>query len=195
MTDQQKGFTLPEMLVALVLFSILSLSGYQLTRGMMVANETASKHTIAMSEVQTLLTLLESDIRTAIVAAKMEPPALSSAQIKSVTGPLILRLAKAPGFPSLPGKIQTPSLIEWHLTEKGVERSIYLGNLLPKENTSATVTAQFANVKTLSIRFWRNRKWQSVWTQESERPSAVELTFEHPVYGKIQKIFLTGDAM
>lgn len=189
------GFTLTEMLVALMLFSLLSIAGYQLTSGMLRSSEAAAQHSSRLSEIQELLSLLESDIRHAHIAQKMTPPALSSFQLKGFYGATLLRLTRTVDFPSLSDVRHVTQLIEWRMTDEGLKRLVRQNAFSADAKNEFTTARVFHTVDSLSLRFYQKGLWSPVWTETGERPAAVEIRFNYPGYGNVNKIILTGDVL
>ena len=184
-----------EMLVALMLFSLLSIAGYQLINGMLRSSDAAYQHVSSLGEIQELLSLLESDIRHADVAPKMTPPALSSFQLKSFYGSTLLRLSRTSGFTSLTGGSITPQLIEWRMTDAGLQRLVRENAFSAEAKYIWKPARVYRSIKSLSLRFYHNGRWSGVWTETGERPAAVEIEFTYPGYGRVTKTILTGDVL
>lgn len=193
MVNNEKGFTLMEMLIALMLFSLLSIAGYQLISGMVRSSETALQHTDRLGEMQELFALLESDIRHALIAQKMTPPALASFQLKGFNGTTLLRLARTPDFPSLSGAGHLPELVEWRMSDEGLRRLVRKNAFSAEERDVFIIASHFPLIESLSLRFYQNGRWLQAWTETGERPAAVEIRITRSGYGSISKTILTGN--
>ncbi|MCK8390594.1 type II secretion system minor pseudopilin GspJ, partial [Erwinia amylovora] len=74
---KQHGFTLIEMMLALAIFSVLSLMCYQILQGVMRNGELTRQHVTRLEEMQRLFSLLDRDLSQAMIPAQDEKISLN----------------------------------------------------------------------------------------------------------------------
>lgn len=82
----QAGFTLVEMMVALFVFSLLSVAGVALLRGAVNSNEVTDAKLSDMSQMQRLISLLETDLSQALPRPYRDESGEQMAAFASETG-------------------------------------------------------------------------------------------------------------
>uniref|UniRef100_UPI0035C68E12 type II secretion system minor pseudopilin GspJ n=1 Tax=Serratia quinivorans TaxID=137545 RepID=UPI0035C68E12 len=194
MQTTQRGFTLLEMLVALALFALIGLMGFQILQGVLRSGELSRQHAGRLAEAQQAFNLLEQDISQALkppVAAD-HAQRLSNTALTLPSSGLQLRLLRRnrlnPG-----GYLPRASLeqVQWKMSDDGLQR---LGFGYPPQ-AQPEFTLRFAQVNNLRLRYWLNGRWLDNWFAAYALPQAIEVTLEMAGYGELQRvIFITEEA-
>lgn len=189
----QRGFTLLEMLIALALFALIGLMGFQILQGVLRGGELSRQHAERLAEAQRAFSLLEQDISQAL----KPPPAadhtqrLNSTALTLPGGQQQLRLLRRnrlnPG-----GYLSRASLeqVQWKMDDGALQRLSfgYPAQALPD------VVMRFPQVNELKLRYWLNGRWLERWFAAYALPQAIEVTLEMAGYGALQRvIFITEE--
>ncbi|QBC03376.1 type II secretion system minor pseudopilin GspJ [Enterobacter cloacae] len=186
MIPLQRGFTLLEMLVALMLFALLGLMGFQVLNGVLRSSELSHQHASLLSEAQQAFNLLEQDISQAI-----EPTASGHllAQLQLPTHHPSLRLLRH-NWLNPNGWLPRASLewVVWSITEEGLLRQSFGYPASPEPGLATS----FPSVRAMKLRYWSGGQWRAHWAAAIALPQAIEVTLEMTGYGALQRvIFIT----
>lgn len=193
-----RGFTLLEMLVAIAIFAILSLSAYQILQGVLRSGEISKDHSESLMQLQRAMLIIEQDFTQ--IAARTSRDA-GAGQVK----PQVISVG--------------PSLFE--STDQGIEFN-RLGwqnplNLLPRSNIARVryrlkdgqlqrlyflypdlvagqepqVQVLLNDIEKLSFRFW-DKDWQTSWGAAKKLPKGIEISFTSKQYSEIRRVFLVA---
>ncbi|WP_145932203.1 type II secretion system minor pseudopilin GspJ [Yersinia bercovieri] len=190
---KQQGFTLLEMMLAIALFSLLSMAGYQLLQAVLRNSELTQQHSTRLADIQRAFTLMESDI--------------SQARIRPVTS---LSLPTGGDFhPARVGKNSSLTLVHdnwrnpaaylprsnlervtWHFQQGKLER---LSHHQPdSQQVQPKLSLTLGNINAFRLRFWSQGRWQESWNSDRTLPDGIEVTLETGDFGILQRvIFLT----
>lgn len=173
---KQRGFTLLEMLLALTLFSLVALAGYQLLQTHLRSQAQLTEHVERMSDITRLFSLLERDLQHALIPAN-SGIALTNPPFSADTGGDLLALVRRNSLnPDASFK-----RIRWRLSANTLIR--YSGDPLQP-------TAQFNGVTSVLLRFYSAGRWQARWQAGFALPEAIDITITLRNSGAIQRIFL-----
>lgn len=178
---KQGGFTLVEMMVALFIFSLLSVAGVALLRGAVNSNEVTDAKLSDMAQMQRLISLMEADLSQAIQRPYRDEAGDRVAAFISETG------SGGRGFLSFTRGGQSNinnkprsnmQRVSYQLNEGRLERLQY-------ETTDGGAISEPAllldGISDLELRFRDKRgQWVNAWQTErlSDLPRAVEIRFE-----------------
>lgn len=181
----QSGFTLLEIMVALTIFSVIGLAGYQLLQGMLRNGEQVQQHVENLNDVERLLALLTRDLsQAAIPAHPAEIPLGDSAFMASNAGEERLHLTRRNWLNPLQEPRSSLQRVGWRWSAGTLTR-VNLSDGLPG--------AQFSGIQSLQLRFWAAGSWHNEWQAAHSLPEAVEVILTIAPWGEIRHIvLLTG---
>lgn len=195
MKRKQRGFTLLEVLVALVIFALLSLSAQAVFQGVL-RNNAATKEKIArLTELSFAMQQLENDfvhgfprsVREAGEPEQVVFRATDSMSGSQGDGVLFTRS----GWFNPDARLRRSELqkLGWQLRDSQLERLTwrYPDNL---PGSKPVHTAVLKSVRQFRLRYYRNGRWLTQWTAVRELPQAVEVTLDLPDYGLVTRRFL-----
>ncbi len=180
-TGAERGFTLVEMMVALFIFSLLSVAGVVLLRGAVNSNEVTDAKLSDMAQMQRLVSLMEADLSQALPRPHRNEEGDRVAAFVSETG------SQGRGFLSFSRGGQSNinnkprsnmQRVSYQLNDGRLERLQY-------EATDGGAVSEPAvlldGISALQLRFRDKRgQWVSRWQTErlSDIPRAVEMRFD-----------------
>ena len=191
------GFTLLEMLVALSLFSVVSVMAYGGLQGVISTKQSTQKSADRISELQLVMMRISNDLRQAIPRKTRDQYGdFSHAMESSKNGDETVSWTRA-GY-------RNPA----HLKRSNVQRVAYKLQqqklirvtwpvLDHAQDTEEMETEVLENIESVEWRFLNNSdEWLSDWPEEGANtqlyalPKAVEFTFELKDLGKVKRLIL-----
>ena len=192
-----RGFTLLEMLVALSLFSVVSVMAYGGLQGVISTKQSTQKSADRISELQLVMMRISNDLRQAIPRKIRDQYGdFSHAMESSKSGDDIISWTRA-GY-------RNPA----HLKRSNVQRVAYKLQqqklirvtwpvLDRAQETEEMETEVLEDIESIDWRFLNNRdEWLSDWPEEGTNaqlyalPKAIEFTFELKDLGKVKRLIL-----
>ncbi|MDN0112161.1 type II secretion system minor pseudopilin GspJ [Yersinia mollaretii] len=197
---KQQGFTLLEMMLAIALFSLLSMAGYQLLQAVLRNSELTQQHATRLAEIQRAFTLMESDISQARIRPVTPLPSSSGSQ-PSASPP-----SGGDFQPSRVGENDSLTLVHDHwrnpaayLPRSNLERVSWrfqqgklerLSHHQPDSHqTQPKVSLTLSNIDAFRLRFWSQGRWQARWNHSQILPEGIEVTLETSDFGQLQRVF------
>lgn len=208
-----RGFTLIEILVALLILSIMSALGYGTYRAARISAERTSESLMRTREIEFGLRMLVQDFSQLVPRPVRDPlgltatptvPALrasetgagsSSIGLSSSTVSLI-DLTRA-GWSNTAGQQRsTLQRVSYQLVDEVLKRS-YQSALDATTNAKPVVQDLLTQVKSVQLRFLDNNQvWSNQWPPPSlgppisfwTRPVAVEIVVEFKDWGKVRRL-------
>lgn len=188
------GFTLIEMLLALVVFASLSLGAYQVLQGVMRNDELTRVRVERFSRLQRAFSTLERDF-TQIVPRYSRYNGESSnvlfqaAQYQMQSDDWSVMFVRN-GWANPGMRLQRSELqkVGYRLKDDRLERLSYL-YVDPIVGTEPKSTVILTGVEGFKLRFY-NGSWVNEWSTPETLPQAVEVVLQLKDYGKIRRLFL-----
>ncbi|OEF29445.1 type II secretion system minor pseudopilin GspJ [Vibrio rumoiensis] len=191
------GFTLIEVLVAIMVFASLSIAAYQVVNQVQRSNQMSSEKTERLQEIQRAMIIMDSDFRQ--MAARrfrvngeeasnnylFEEQYLLDSESNGILFTRLGWLNPQQSFPR--GEIVK---VGYRTIQGNLERVWwrYPDSPAGQEPLYKTILTQ---VEDVSFRFYDNGAWQDEWQTASQLPKAVEVSLTLKDYGKLTRIYLT----
>jgi len=184
-----KGFTLLELLVAMVIFSFMSIMAYTALANVFKSNEVITAQEVKLKKLQRSMMFIERDMRQLILRPKSSgygkpSPALDS----GLDSEGIIEFTRAGN--SNPTGLVRSSLqrVRYVVQDEKLIRMSW--NLVDHIDAEPIAMSLLEDVELLAFKFLNNKNsWKENWNSATEIPKAVELTLEHKDWGKIVRLF------
>ncbi|NVZ61520.1 type II secretion system minor pseudopilin GspJ [Pseudomonas gingeri] len=173
--SRQAGFTLLELVIALAIFSLLSLGCWRLYDGLVRVQDQVSLHEQALRRLQRAIVVLERDVLQVVVSGDTASLVLREG---------VLSLQRANWRNPLDQPRSERQEISYRLKD----------GLLWRDSRSpelATVQRQalLADVRRLQWRFYDAKAgWRADWTSPTSRPRALEVTLSAGRFEQIRRV-------
>lgn len=193
----ESGFTLLEMLVALSIFSVLSVMAYGGLQAVISTKNSTEKSAERISEVQLVMMRISNDLRQTIRRKIRDGygdflPAMQS----SKNGDGVVSWTRA-GYRN-PARLKRSNIqrIAYKLEQHKLIRMTW-PVLDRAQDTIALETEVLTKIDSIEWRFLnKNSEWVSNWPEQGEKaelfpiPKAVEFTFDLQDWGKVRRLIL-----
>ncbi|MFB9936086.1 type II secretion system minor pseudopilin GspJ [Photobacterium aphoticum] len=190
------GFTLLEVLVAIAVFSMLSLSAYQVLNGVQRSNAQSLEHNARLQEIQRAMVMMDNDFRQ-IVARKTRnlgetasDKLLQSSEYlldSSSDGILFTRLGWQNPQEMFPrGEVLK---VGYRVVDDTLER-VWFRYPDTVVGTDALVRPILTGVEKLAFRFYSDKKWSDRWDKAATLPQGVMVQLTLEDYGEIERVYM-----
>lgn len=194
--EKTLGFTLIEVLVAIMVFASLSIAAYQVVNQVQRSNQQSANKTERLQELQRATIIMDSDFRQ--MAARQFRSGdeeagnyyLQQGQYlldSEANGILFTRLGWLNPQQSFPrGEIVK---VGYRIVDGNLERVWwrYPDSSVGEEPLYKTI---LSHVEDISFRFYSEGIWQETWEKTEQIPQAVEVTFTLQDYGELKRVYL-----
>lgn len=196
-----KGFTLLELLVALSIFSILSVMAYGGLQTVISAKQSSGQAADRIAEIQLVMMRISNDLRQAITRkVRDEHGDFLYAMQSGKNGEEIMAWTRA-GYRN-PAHLKRSHIqrVAYKLEQQKLIRMTW-PVLDLAQDTKVMENEVLSGVEFIEWRFLNsNNEWLSAWPEESteetsDLPIAVELTIELKDWGKIRRLILLADRL
>ena len=197
--SRHTGFTLLEVLLALVIFAILSLSAYAVLQGVMRNDEVSQAKIARLSELQRSFATLSRDFtqilpRATRINGEATTTLFQAERFQLESDDWAVMFVRA-GWLNPGGELRRSELqkVGYRLRQHTLERLTYL---YPDAvtGTEPTITPLLNHVSAFTLRFYKNDAWLTQWMTPTVLPAAVEVTLTLDDYGTIRRLFLLTDS-
>ena len=189
---KNSGFTLLELMIAMVIFSFMSLMAYSGLINILKSNEVIGALEQDLKSLKRTMMFFDRDIRQLALRPRR------FGYNKTDTLPALVSSLDSEGLVEFtsagvanPLELVRSSLqrIRYTLEDKIVKRlSWKIVDHLDAEPSSISL---LDNVEAFSLRFLtKTGVWEENWGAKNDLPKAVELTLEHKKWGKIKRLIL-----
>ncbi|HGM5253724.1 TPA: type II secretion system minor pseudopilin GspJ [Serratia marcescens] len=190
----QRGFTLVEMLLAIALFAMLSLTALTVFRGVLKNDEITQRKSTQLTQLQRALAIVERDLTQAQARAptgdKRWPAAPEFAVLQTAGeegGDFQLLLIRN-GWPNPQARLPraTQERVAYLYRQGRLERLSYPN--LSSPQTAARSVLLLSEVTRFQLRFYRQGEWLTAWRAGGLLPQAVEIAIDTPALGEVRRI-------
>ncbi len=198
MTRRERGFTLLEILVAVVILAIMGLMSYRAVRDARVQADIAATHMDRLREVQRAMHLLVADFRTLAPrpARELIGDGYRASLLRDPNSTTLFELTHA-GWPNGAGTPRgTLQRVSYRLEERKLVREHW--NVMdPTLSNEPFKRELLEGVERVQIRYMGpDRQWDTQWPPLGgtgdrawrARPLAVEITIQVDGYGEIKRL-------
>ncbi len=184
------GFTLLELLIAMVIFSTMSLMAYGGLHSVLTSNRVTQEYEQQLKELQRTMMFLEKDIRQ--LAARPRHAAYSEV-LPALQTDLgldgVLEFTRS-GNPNPAGKLRSSLQRVRYVLDKG-ELQRWSWDLVDHLDGKPIIMPLMNNVEKISFRYMgKNKQWQEDWIvkNKSALPKAIEINISHKRWGEVQRL-------
>lgn len=205
---RQRGLTLIEMLIAMTIFSVLAGSCVVVLRMSINADEQLKRSSDLAGSFQIARTLIKSDLAQIVPRAsrgefgRVRPgPVVGGAfnfgsfEVTDEGETLLLSLIRnGRSNPQAVYPRSTLQYVEYLVRDREVIRRTWPHTDILEE-TEPSTRVVFDRLDKVKIRFLDGEAWVNQWRSRdlAIAPRAVELTFEHDVFGEMRQVFYVGE--
>lgn len=196
----KRGFTLLELLVALSIFSVLSVMAYGGLQTVITTKQSTQKSADRIAEIQLAMMRISDDLRQTVSRKIRDEygdflPAMQS----SKNGDETMSWTRA-GYRN-PARLKRSNVqrVAYKLEQQKLIRLTW-PVLDRAQDTEVMETEVLSDIESIEWRFLNDKKeWVSDWPEESNQtslnplPKAVELSFELLDFGKIRRLILLAN--
>ncbi|WP_299019971.1 type II secretion system minor pseudopilin GspJ [uncultured Photobacterium sp.] len=193
---RQGGFTLLEVLVAIAVFAMLSVSAYQVMNGVQRSDQLSREHNTRLQQIQRAMVMMDNDFRQ-IVARKTRSQGEDSSDKLLLSGEYLLDSASM-GILFTRTGWQNPQQmfprgenvrVGYRIVDDTLER-VWFRYPDTVVGTESLVRPILADVTKLSFRFYSKKKWQEKWSQAGALPEGIMVKMTLEDYGDIERIYM-----
>ncbi|MET4696145.1 type II secretion system minor pseudopilin GspJ [Endozoicomonas lisbonensis] len=195
---RQKGFTLLEMLVAIAIFSLLTLSGRQLFMSVIDAREITGSQLNRLREVEYTMLVLEQDFRQLVDRGVRTDGHVSTQSLFS-DGNMLNTDDQAIAFVRSNWRNPTQQLprselqrVSYRLKSNRLER-MHHHVLDPLQNAEPVNRELLSGVNSLKFRFFYNGDWNNTLQDNGQLPEGLLIEMDLQDLGMIERRFLLPD--
>ncbi|WP_330985791.1 MULTISPECIES: type II secretion system minor pseudopilin GspJ [Enterobacterales] len=185
---KQHGFTLIEVMIAMAIFSLLSLLAYHILSASVKSSEIAQEHTARLAEIQTAFSLLERDFIQILPRQTDDEKAFLSTTKTSLSFTTIGSYSAA-----APLSASDLARATWTFTDNTLTRS---AQSLPSRPNASRITPfiLLTGVNSLHWRFYSS-EWTDSWSKTDAFPKVIELVVTLEDMGEIRRLFLLPETL
>ncbi|HIF9262998.1 type II secretion system minor pseudopilin GspJ [Photobacterium damselae] len=197
---RNKGFTLLEVLVAIGVFAMLSLSAYQVLNGVQRSNVQSQEHNQRISEIQRAMIIMGNDF-SQIVARQTRSNDEEPSKKLVESGEYLLD-SSSQGILFVRDGWQNPEAmfprgdvtkVGYRIVDDNLERVWFRY----PDNTAGTeplVKVILPNVTEMKLEFYTDKRWIKNWDSEGKLPEGIKVTLKLKDFGDIDRVFVLPKA-
>lgn len=194
--DNNSGFTLLELVVAVAIFSILASIAYGGLSVVLTNNEQHERVTRQLSDLQTTYLFIQRDIEQAVNrTVRVDGIENQPAMYALPNDKLLLILTRAGWLNPLETKRSELQRVSYRIEDGKLFRGYWV-ELDRTQNTLQHETVLFTDFSAIHIRFLDiNNQWHPSWppvkgnNQDNNLPVAIEITIDSNEFGPITRLF------
>lgn len=192
---KQQGFTLLEVLIAIAIFSIISLSSFTIFDSVLTGDATSKVRSERQNELQSAFLIIERDLtQISRRTMRIEGEAPLTRLIQSASDNVASEeraIAFVRGGWTNPGLLLPRSDLQpvaYRLTEETLER-LHFNFVDSVMGEKPKVRPLIRDVTNIAFEYYDGKKWQETWTNNT-LPLAIAIEVDTKDYGVIRRQFL-----
>mgnify|MGYP002700345181 FL=1 len=189
-----KGFTLLEVLIAIAIFSVISLSSFTIFDSVLKGDESSQTRSKRQNELQRAFLIIERDLtQIARRSARLNGEAPQTRFLQTVTDVIDGEQALAfvrHGWTN-PGLLLPRSdmqAVAYQLSEETLQR-LHFNFVDAVVGEEPKIRPLITDVISVKFEYYDGKKWQEIWEAEA-LPLAIAIEIETNDYGLIRRQFL-----
>ena len=194
-----RGFTLLEMLAAIAIFSIISLSAWQIFQGVMTAHDVVLDKNDRLRQLQYALLMIDQDLqqiadRGARVDDKTtQQSVFSDAQMLDSDDEALVLVRY--GWHNPKHRLPRPQLqrVFYRLQDNRLERQYYHALDPASINVEPVTQVLLTNVSSLQFNFYNNGQWHDSLSGK-DLPEGIMIEFKMSDLGRIERRYILPSA-
>ncbi|HEY7906828.1 MAG TPA: type II secretion system minor pseudopilin GspJ [Wenzhouxiangella sp.] len=187
----QAGYTLIEILIAIGIFSALSLSAYTALNALSRASAAAEQQSLMLAQLQQTIARLDADVRAVVGRPSFD--AVPNASVSDFSGQATSFGAVRSGWANpLDQPRAELQRFQWQF-QAGTLQRLYWPTLYPTQRSEVHVESVAVDLEGWSIRYLSpSMGWQTRWPSAPGEawPQAIEFTLDHTHYGEIRRLIV-----
>ncbi|MDX2321769.1 MAG: type II secretion system minor pseudopilin GspJ [Moritella sp.] len=197
--NNQRGFTLIEMMIAIAIFALLSLGAYQVLQGVLRSDEISTERGNALKQLQRAMVMVERDFQQMNARNNRSDDELTAMPLQ--TGKFMFDSDEdgiaftRSGWRNPLSQLPRSSLqrVIYRVKDAHLERLsyIYLDPITGEEPKKKLI---LENVEAMTFEFYHENKWTETWTDKTALPDSVKVILTLKRFGEIERLFLLPKA-
>ncbi len=180
---RQSGFTLLEVLLALAIMAMLSLSGYLVLDGVVRAESQQRQALEKLRKIQRAVMIMDKDFQQIVARhwrdSRFQQPMFSlSPNDMQSDGGRVRFIRGGWGNPQGHFKRANLQLVGYRLNNQTLERLYWPHLDSNHQSATATILPLLEAVKTLKVEVFYEGRWQNSWRETDVLPTAVRVVIE-----------------
>lgn len=196
----QQGFTLIEILLAIAIFSVLSMAAYQILQGVLQSGEISREHDQRLTQLQRSMLLIERDFMQMVARqSRKSGVAQEDLTVLEIGEKVLDSESQGIEFNRL-GWTNPLNLfpranvlrVGYRVQEGQLQRLYYL---YPDVASGQEPEQQILldGVESLTFRVWSDG-WLTSWKNSDQLPNGIEVTIDSKYYGELRRVFLLSNS-
>lgn len=203
--QKQVGFTLLEMLVAVMITALIGVGVWKVMSTVIESKERVEQHSDRFAQFKKTMILLERDIYQVVHRTTRDSSGRLQPSLSTRGQDYDLQLVRQGWRNPLALRRSTLQKVAWRLSTAGLER-LYWPHVDAGSVDSEPRRFEFPDVTFFEVRFLNeNDQWVSQWPNDAQwaertweyevipHPKAIEVRLEHEVFGDIRRVFAMPD--
>ncbi len=194
--SKQNGFTLLEMLAAIAIFSVVSLSAWQIFQSVMTSHDVVLRKNNRLQELQHALLLIDQDLqqiadRGTRVLDEVTTASLFSGDDMLDTDDEALALVRY-GWQNPDQRLPRSELqrVFYRLQDDRLERQYHYVLDPASTNVEPVTQTLLSGISTLKFRFYLKGQWRDSLSADNAFPEGIAIEFTMDDIGLIEKRYL-----
>ena len=195
---RRRGFTLIEVLVAVVIFALMSAAAYAAVDSLLRARSGLHARAADLRALQTTMSRLERDLRQALLR---DVRGAYGDRLGMLRGDALnIELTRAGLANPLDSTRARSERVQWSLAEQQLNRLSF--NVLDRAiNSRPLITPMLDSVSRLEFRYFDGAEWRTQWPKPNATgnavanlPRAVAVILSTRQYGEVRRVIELADA-